>query len=73
MPLFILIRQFSEININFMINLSLSTLKHYIYNIILVVIYWYIKVVKYFFIIKFINIYNLVDFIYHHISLILID
>ena len=38
MPLLISMRQFNEISIDFMMNLSSSTLDDYIYNIVLVIV-----------------------------------
>ena len=67
--LFISMRQFSEISMNFITNLSLNALDDHVYDAVLVVIDWYTKVMKYLLIIKFVNICGLADFTYHYIFL----
>ena len=68
--LLISIKQFSEISMNFMMNLSSSTLDDHVYDTVLMIVDWYIKIVKYLFIIKSVDVCSLTNFTYHYIFLI---
>ena len=69
MPLLISMRQFSEISMNFMTDFSSSTLDDFIHNTVLVIVDWYTKIVKYFSIIKSVDVCGLANPMYCHIFL----
>ena len=69
LPLSISTKLFSEISMDFIMNLSSSVYNDYMYNNVLVVVNQYTKIVYYLFITKLINICNLTDFMYCHIFL----
>ena len=54
---------------NFIMNLSLSAHNDHVYDSILIIINWYMKIACYLFTTKLIDVYSLADFMYYHIFL----
>ena len=66
----ILRRLFVEISMDFIINLLPSVWDNCVYDTVLVIVDWYIKIAKYLLIIKTIDAFSLTDLTYQHIFLV---